>query len=78
MSSREARFVEELCRWFDVNARDLPWRRKRTAYRALVAEAMLQQTQVLRVLERYQAFLRRFPTVRSLAEADEQEPVLTP
>lgn len=73
MKSREAIFIEDLCRWFDANARDLPWRRKRTAYRALVAEAMLQQTQVQQVLERYQAFLRRFPTVRSLAEADEQD-----
>lgn len=73
MKSREAIFIEELCRWFDANARDLPWRRKRTAYRALVAEAMLQQTQVQRVLDRYQAFLLCFPTLRSLAEADEQD-----
>lgn len=72
MGSREAIFIDELCDWFDINARDLPWRRKRTAYRALVAEFMLQQTQVQRVQGRYQAFLRRFPTVRSLAEAHEQ------
>ena len=39
----------------------------------MVSEAMLQQTQVARVVERYRAFLRRFPNVRRLAEAREQE-----
>ncbi len=72
MGSREAIFIDGLCDWFDSNARDLPWRRKRTGYRALVAEFMLQQTQAQRVQGRYQAFLRRFPTVRSLAQAHEQ------
>jgi A/G-specific adenine glycosylase len=60
-------------RWFARHARDLPWRRRRTGYRALVAEIMLQQTQVARVAERYVEFLRRFPTVKALAAADEQE-----
>ncbi len=45
-----------LCAWFAREARDLPWRRRRTGYRALVAEAMLQQTQVARVVDRYRAF----------------------
>ncbi|MHC4081987.1 MAG: A/G-specific adenine glycosylase, partial [Planctomycetota bacterium] len=53
-------------------ARDLPWRRRRTGYTALVSEAMLQQTQVARVVERYRAFVRRFPNVRRLAKAREQ------
>lgn len=65
-----------LDRWFRRHARDLPWRRRRTGYTGLVAETMLQQTQVARVEERFGAFVRRFPTVRSLAAADEQE-VLT-
>ncbi len=59
--------------WFRKNSRDLPWRRRRDGYTALVAEAMLQQTQVARVLERYEAFLARFPDVGTLARADEQE-----
>lgn len=66
------RIVAALCDWFDVEARDLPWRRRRTAYSALIAEAMLQQTQVARVVDRFREFMRRFPTVRALAEADEQ------
>jgi A/G-specific adenine glycosylase len=61
-----------LTRWFDAAQRDLPWRRHRDGYTALVAEAMLQQTQVSRVLERYEAFIARFPTVEALAAADEQ------
>ncbi len=65
--------IRGLCEWFSVHGRDLPWRRRRTGYRALVAEAMLQQTQVSRVLPRFKAFVKRFPTVRALAAADEQD-----
>jgi A/G-specific adenine glycosylase len=64
--------ADRLVRWFQRRARDLPWRRRRTAYRALVAEAMLQQTQVARVVESYGRFLKRFPSLRALAAADEQ------
>jgi A/G-specific adenine glycosylase len=49
--------------------RDLPWRRTRDPWAVLVSELMLQQTQVPRVLPRYDAFLRRFPTVRACAAA---------
>ena len=73
MAGRDAAIVRALCGWFRRKARDLPWRRRRTGYTALVAEAMLQQTQVARVVERYRAFLRRFPSVRVLAEAREQQ-----
>lgn len=48
---------------------DLPWRKTRDPYKILVSEIMLQQTQVPRVLEKYGSFLKRFPTVRSLATA---------
>lgn len=63
--------------WFQENARDLPWRKtnsrgRRDPYRSLVSEAMLQQTQVSRALEKFDAFLTRFPTVRSLASAKEE------
>ena len=71
----EPNFVQALCAWFEHAARDLPWRKRkhRTGYGALVAEAMLQQTQVARVVERYPAFMLRFPNARSLANALEQE-----
>jgi A/G-specific adenine glycosylase len=59
--------------WFAHNARDLPWRRRRSGYRALVSEAMLQQTQVKRVIVSFEDFLRRFPDVFALAAADEED-----
>lgn len=60
-------------RWFRSEARELPWRSARSGYHALVSEAMLQQTQVSRVVDSFERFIERFPTIRSLAEADEQD-----
>jgi len=70
--------VRRLLTWFGRNARDLPWRTSgragaRDPYQTLVSELMLQQTQVARVLEKYQPFLTRFPTVRALAAAAQEE-----
>ena len=62
-------FASRLIRWFRAGGRDLPWRRTRDPYRILVSEVMLQQTQVERVKEYYDPFLRRYPTVQDLAEA---------
>jgi A/G-specific adenine glycosylase len=62
-------FGRKLRQWFRINGRDLPWRRTRDPYRILVAEVMLQQTQVARVLERYDGFLREFPTLDSVARS---------
>ena len=59
--------------WFKRNARDLPWRRRRTAYGTVVSEFMLQQTQVVRVCNAWRRFLQRFPSVASLARAREQD-----
>src|SRR5687768_12755744 len=63
------RFQRQLRRWFRAKGRDLPWRRTRNPYHVLVSELMLQQTQVARVLERYGGFLRRFPTLDSVARS---------
>ena len=62
-------FSRRLRAWFRRNARDLPWRQTRDAYRILVSELMLQQTQVSRVLDFYERFLVRFPDLASLASA---------
>ena len=56
-----------------ANRRSLPWRSRRSAWRSLVSEFMLQQTQVARVLEKFEPFMERFPDPASLAEAGEQE-----
>jgi A/G-specific adenine glycosylase len=58
-----------LLAWFAEHGRDLPWRRTRDPYAILVSEVMLQQTQVTRVVPRYLAWLRRWPTVEALAVA---------
>ncbi|MFK7759700.1 MAG: A/G-specific adenine glycosylase [Phycisphaerales bacterium] len=59
--------------WFAGAARDLPWRvEPRDPYRCLVSEFMLQQTQVSRVLEKFEPFLDEFPTVFELADATEE------
>src|SRR3954467_4675212 len=58
-----------LLRWYERERRDLPWRRTRDPYALLVSEVMLQQTQVARVVPRYEAWLRRFPSVAAPAEA---------
>jgi A/G-specific adenine glycosylase len=59
--------------WYDENQRDLPWRRCRDPYAIWVSEIMLQQTRVAVVIERYKAFMERFPTLISLALAAEQD-----
>jgi A/G-specific adenine glycosylase len=64
-----ARFSRALRSWFKKNGRSLPWRRTRDPYRVLVSEAMLQQTQVARVIDYYDRFLERFPTIDALAKA---------
>ena len=71
--SRDANVPKLLEAWFQTAARDLPWRRTRDGYRALVSELMLQQTQVSRVIEKFEPFIARFPTPAALAEASEDE-----
>jgi A/G-specific adenine glycosylase len=64
---------KQLLKWYAHNRRDLPWRRSQDSYAIWVSEIMLQQTRVAVVVERYQAFMGRFPTLVALALAPEQE-----
>ena len=59
--------------WYSANRRDLPWRRGRDPYAIWVSEIMLQQTRVAVVVDRFQAFMARFPTIVALARASEQD-----
>lgn len=68
-----ARMRRELLDWYDRSKRDLPWRHTDDPYAIWVSEIMLQQTRVAVVIERYTAFIQRFPTVEGLAKADEQD-----
>lgn len=63
----------ELKHWYTNNNRLLPWRETRDPYRIWISEVILQQTRVNQGLEYYLRFVDRFPDVRSLAEASEQE-----
>jgi A/G-specific adenine glycosylase len=63
-------FHQIIYQYYSENARDLPWRLTRDPYRILVSEIMLQQTQVERVLVKYDEFIRAFPDFASLAHAD--------
>ena len=60
---------EAVLRWGRPRLRDLPWRRTRDPWSILVAETMLQQTQVVRVVDRYGEFLARFPTTAACSAA---------
>ena len=62
-----------LLEWYERAGRKLPWRETDDPYAILVSEMMLQQTQVDRVLPKYQEFLERFPTLSALAEAPTAE-----
>lgn len=59
-------------KWYDQHGRkDLPWQKKRQAYRVWISEVMLQQTQVKTVIPYFEAFMKRFPNVLTLANAHE-------
>jgi len=65
-----------LLEWYDVNARDLPWRRPTaTPWGVLVSEFMLQQTPVARVLPVYDAWLARWPRPADLADEPSGEAI---
>ena len=70
MDSDIKSFQKEVWAYYRAYGRhDLPWRKTKDAYKILVSEVMLQQTQVPRVLEKYKEFLRAFPAVEVLANA---------
>jgi A/G-specific adenine glycosylase len=75
MTSSIRALRHDLLKWFRKHRRDLPWRRSRDPYRIWIAEVMLQQTRIAAVVPYYDRFLDRFPTVESLARA-QQDSVL--
>jgi A/G-specific adenine glycosylase len=66
-------FSEKLITWYKANKRDLPWRNNTDPYKIWLSEIILQQTRVAQGLPYYLKFVAKYPTVQSLAEADEQE-----
>lgn len=67
-------FATALLAWFDIHGRKhLPWQQQITPYRVWISEIMLQQTQVATVIPYYERFMQRFPDVRALAAANDDE-----
>jgi A/G-specific adenine glycosylase len=62
-------FQKKILGWYEKNRRDLPWRHTRDPYRILLSEVMLQQTQVTRVIPKYEEWFHLFPTLEVLASA---------
>jgi len=65
------RIAAELIKWYDVHHRELPWRDTTDPYAVWISEIILQQTRVAQGYDYYVRFMREFPTVESLAAADE-------
>jgi len=63
--------------WYKEHARELPWRGVSDPFRTWLSEVMLQQTRVAAVIQHYERFLRKFPTMLSLALASESEVLAT-
>lgn len=59
--------------WYELNKRDLPWRKTRDPYLIWISEVILQQTKVETGNSYYQKFVERFPDLKSLAESNQQE-----
>ncbi|OHA63247.1 MAG: hypothetical protein A2748_01700 [Candidatus Wildermuthbacteria bacterium RIFCSPHIGHO2_01_FULL_45_20] len=66
-------FRKTILQWYASHRRNMPWRNTKNPYEILVSEIMLQQTQVSRVLIKYEEFLRAFPTTKVLANASDAE-----
>ncbi len=66
------RMVEPLLKWFKDSARVLPWRQNPTAYNVWISEIMLQQTRVEAVKPYYDRFMKLFPDVYALANAEDE------
>ncbi len=66
-------FRKRLLDWYQRHHRKLPWRETRDPYAIWISEVMLQQTRVAFVLNYYERFLLRFPTIQTLAQATEQD-----
>lgn len=64
---------KELLRWYEENQRVLPWRGTKDPYKIWLSEVIMQQTRVAQGTPYYLKFILKYPTVASLAAADEQD-----
>ncbi|AZA60859.1 A/G-specific adenine glycosylase [Chryseobacterium indoltheticum] len=66
----------KLLKWYDKNARDLPFRKTKDPYKIWICEIVFQQTRIAQGLNHYNNFIERFPDVKTLAESSEDEVLL--
>lgn len=66
----------KLLKWYDKNARDLPFRKTKDPYKIWICEIVFQQTRIAQGLNHYNNFIERFPDVQTLAESPEDEVLL--
>ncbi len=66
-------FTERILFWYSENGRDLPWRRTKDPYAVWLSEIILQQTRIAQGTAYWHRFMDRFPTVKELADATEDE-----
>jgi A/G-specific adenine glycosylase len=62
-------FQKKILAWYAYHKRVLPWRKKRDPYSIFISEIMSQQTQLIRVIPKFELWMQRFPNIQSLAEA---------
>ena len=68
-----ANFLSNIYFWYEQNKRDLPWRKTNDPYKIWLSEIILQQTRVAQGTPYYEQFIKKFPTVQTLANASEDE-----
>ena len=77
---KEKIITKKILKWYDLNKRSLPWRKKvsleRKQYYTLVSEFMLQQTQVTTVIPFFNRFIKDLPSINSLAKVKEKKLIL--
>ncbi len=71
--SKIQKFQNEILEYYSVHKRKMPWRDISNPYKIFVSEMMLQQTQVERVKIKYAEFIKKFPNIKSVAQADKKE-----
>ena len=65
-------FGAKIVQWFEANKRDLPFRKDRDPYKVWLSEVLLQQTQMATGIKYYNKFIKKFPTIKKLAKANEE------
>ena len=65
--------TNKIIQWYNVNKRDLPWRKTKDAYKIWVSEIILQQTQIKKGTNYYIKFIDRFPDLKTLSKSNDTE-----